>query len=244
MARRGIYKDFPNRGEQVSDTCPNCRNRTSLTLEDQWRVWPTLNNVDPQGLPEETRASLTEHVWRCDYCRRTSLVRKVYATNGGIVRDPVEVRLAWPKRAPRELPDAAPDEVRSLYREASIAEYAGALRGAAALYRAAVEELVGARQARGRNLREQIDALADQGVDADIVRDLHEARLTANWSLHQGTQFSAEEVADVAGLINDAVEILWVEPARRAAMREAREARRTGQTTQPQENGPGGEPNA
>jgi hypothetical protein len=89
-------------------------------------------------------------------------------------------------------------------------------------------------------MRERIDALDDQGVDADIVRDLHDARLTANWSLHEGTEFSPEEIEDVADLINDAVENLYVEPARRAALREAREARRRGES---ETQGPGGELN-
>jgi hypothetical protein len=80
----------------------------------------------------------------------------------------------------------------------------------------------------GTNLEQQIDALAAKGVDADIVRDLHEARLTGNWSIHRRTTFSAAEVADVAVLIRDAVEILYVQPQKRQAMREAREARRDG----------------
>jgi Domain of unknown function (DUF4145) len=82
------------------------------------------------------------------------------------------------------------------------------------------------RQAQGANLESRIDALEAQGVDADIVRDLHEARLTGNWSLHEGVEFTAEEVADLAQLIEDAVELLYVQPAYRDAMRQARAERR------------------
>ncbi len=51
-------------------------------------------------------------------------------------------------------------------------------------------------------------------------------RLAGNWSLHEGIEFTAEEVADVAQLIEDAVEILYVQPGRREAMRQARAERR------------------
>jgi hypothetical protein len=47
-----------------------------------------------------------------------------------------------------------------------------------------------------------------------------------NWSLHDGIEFSKDEVADVASLIIDAVEEVYVMPARREEMRTARAARR------------------
>jgi hypothetical protein len=119
-----------------------------------------------------------------------------------------------------------PDAMRSLYREASRAESVGALRGAAALYRASVEELVADQNAQGATLYDRVEALVGEGVDDDLVRDLHEARLLGNWSMHEGLEFSAEEVADVASLIADAVHTLYVQPAQREAMRQAREARR------------------
>jgi hypothetical protein len=179
------------------------------------------------------------------YCDETTLVAAIWDESDDQFRPPREVRIMWPERAPRELAAGAPAAVRSLYREASRAEHANALRGAAALYRAAVEELVEDRQAQGRDLYHRIEALADQGVDQDIVNDLHEARLLGNWSLHEGLEFSAEEVADVAELINDAVEILYVQPGRRQAMREARAQRRQQREDgRPRQEGPGGQPDA
>jgi hypothetical protein len=153
-------------------------------------------------------------------------VRFEYPTSDDQFHAPSNVALLWPVRAPRELPEAAREDIRSLFREASLAENAGALRGAAALYRATVEEIVDDFAAAGRNLYERIDSLRGRGVDEDIVRDLHEARLLGNWSLHEGLEFAANEVEDVARLIEDAVEILYVQPARRAEMRQARAQRR------------------
>jgi hypothetical protein len=75
-------------------------------------------------------------------------------------------------------------------------------------------------------LNAKIDDLASKGVEQSIIDDLHEARFLGNWSLHEGVSFSTDQVADVAELISEAVNILYVEPARRAAMRESRKASR------------------
>ncbi len=236
MERVGIFKDWPNLDEQVSDACPNCHNRTALRLTAQRLIWPQRSD-DPRALPREGRKSLTEHLWTCTYCGRNAVVWKFFDAADDLVRNPVEVRLAWPERLPRELPAEAPEAVRSLYREASIVEHAGALRGAAVLYRAAAEELVKDQGAAGGDLYHRIEALRGSGVDEDLVRDLHEARLLGNWSIHEGVTFSAEESADVAELLQDCVEVLYVEPARREAMRTAREARRQGQAPTAGSNG-------
>lgn len=219
--------------------CPNCQTGTALELEVETRIWPFLETDETRRRAAATRTSseettgpdfvLAQH-WNCQFCTRTAVLVLLveYPLDGDL--QVTEVRQVWPERPPRELPPQAPDQVRSLYREASLAENAAAFRGAAALYRAAVEELVKDREASN------IDGLREQGVDEDIVRDLHEARLTGNWSLHAGVEFAPEEVEDVATLIGDAIHELYVEPARREEMRKAREARR-----QP---GPSAEPSA
>jgi Domain of unknown function (DUF4145) len=201
----------------------NCERHTALEFVDEYFIWPKWADGDREP-PMYQYAKLI--VWRCTYCNRTTGVRFNYEESAERYRAPVSSEIVWPQRAPRELPGQAPASLRSLYQEASLAESAGALRGAAGLYRAAVEELCRDRGATGDSLKKKVDALAGLGVDDDIVEDLHEARLTGNWSLHEGLQFSAEEVADVADLIHDAVETLYVQPARRAELRAAREARR------------------
>lgn len=165
---------------------------------------------------------------------------KVYGEGANQDRDPERVVVVWPERSPRELPAEAPTAVADLYREASVAENAGAMRGAAGLYRAVVEELVKDRGAVGKDLYQRIGSLQSMGVSADLVEDLHEARLLGNWSLHDGVVFSADEVADVAKLIEDAVEELYVQPARRLQMQQARAGRRQthGQTTPPAPSSP------
>jgi hypothetical protein len=77
-----------------------------------------------------------------------------------------------------------------------------------------------------RSLRERVDDLATKGIDDDVVSDMHEARLVGNDSLHDGLSYSEDELADIADLIADAVQLAFVQPAERQAMREARRARR------------------
>ena len=110
-----------------------------------------------------------------------------------------------------------------------MAESAGALRAAAALYRAAVEDLRADLNAQGSNLHDRIEWLkTGSRLDEDLVDNPHEARLLGNWSLHQGLVFDTAEVGDVAELIDEAVYVQYVQPKRveRARMRERRRARR------------------
>jgi hypothetical protein len=204
-------------GDQIQALCPNCHVGTSHALASMGFVWPLAGQLPPDDDPV-----VTVYVWTCQYCGRASTVGSSFGPESA----EVETWLVWPEASPRELPEAAPEAMRSLFREASRVEGIGAFRAAAALYRAAVEELVRHRKTDGPNLEKRIDALAQQGVDDDLVRDLHEARFTGNWSLHDGIAFSEEEIADLASLIEQAVHQLYVEPALRQKMREERRARR------------------
>jgi hypothetical protein len=147
-------------------------------------------------------------------------------------------QLVYPNRPPRQLPgEGVPDAVRSFYEEGGVAQAAGAPRAAAAMFRGTVEAMCDAlgvpRTAPNktgkeypRNLWDRVNDLEAKGVDRDIVDDLHEARLVGNDSVHDGLIYAADELADVADLIADAVRLAFVQPAEKKAMREKRNARR------------------
>ena len=65
-------------------------------------------------------------------------------------------------------------------------------------------------------------------LEPDLVDGLHDTRLTGNWSVHDGVAFSDDEISDLSELVKDAVEILYVQPAKRKAMAAARITRRGG----------------
>ncbi|RXW31093.1 hypothetical protein C1706_13920 [Propioniciclava flava] len=132
-----------------------------------------------------------------------------------------------PHESPRTLHESAPAAVRSLFAEASTCEKSNAFRAAGVMYRAAVEELTKDQKASGGTLFDKIESLKVKLSD-ELVQDLHEARMLGNDSIHAGITYSAEEVDDVARLIEEAVLVLYVQPEQKRAMRDARKARRSG----------------
>jgi hypothetical protein len=206
----------------VSDYCLNCKLSTALRLDAERLVLPVHSN----SLTPPRKPYAREQVWTCLHCEATTGVLFIYEEGEDQGRAPAAIRVLWPDQPPRELPPEVPVLIQSLFREGSICEASDALRGAAGLYRACVEALVAEQGVSGSDLKQRINGLRAKGVDQETVDDLHEARLIGNWSLHSGVEFAPEEVADVADLIAEACHALYVEPARRAAMRAARAARR------------------
>lgn len=187
----------------------------------------TVNSDMPSGTWEE--------VWVCQVCAGAIIITELRALladqPGEEQRDHlIERRLVWPTRPPRQLDDSVPEKIRSLFYEAGMAEAAGALRAAAVMYRATVEEICHDKGAKGSNLYDKIRDLSGLGVDQEVISDLDEARFLGNWSVHQSVVFSPDEVADVALLIEEAVLDLYVQPSQKAAMRASRKARRDANT--------------
>jgi hypothetical protein len=210
-------------GTRKSGRCPNCNHHSGFNALWTARVWPQLDYS--VNVTNDELVMLT--VWSCLYCDKNHVeIAEFDRVEAGVERQPARTRLVFPVPAPRELPEVVPDVIRSLYREASVAESAGALRGAAGLYRATVEAICRDQNVSGSDLQKMIDALADLGLDEEIVQALHDARLTGNWSLHEGIEFTANEVADLAELVQEAIQILYVQPAERREFKEARAKRR------------------
>ncbi|MEV6803186.1 DUF4145 domain-containing protein [Streptomyces sp. NPDC051132] len=212
--------------------CPNCHLHTHFTFRSSDHItyiWPRLRTEHPSvdHLRHEGRTWLRQIVVNCGHCSKTVVLHElIHFHEDGKTGEVLRVIQVWPERQPRELHTSAPNAVRDLFAEGARAEAAAAYRAAGAMYRATVEELCKALGAEGNNLASKINDLVNRGVTSEIVENLHEARFLGNWSLHDGLEFSAEEVADVADLIAEAVHILYVQPEERRAMRDARKARR------------------
>lgn len=182
---------------------------------------------------EERNASRTGIlVYKCTYCSKSLVVlehevRLPSEVEGGEPVGRLWRTMASPHESPRELHASAPEVMRSLFAEASTCEKAKAFRAAGVMYRATVEELVKQQGATGPKLWHKIESLKGKLSD-ELVTDLHEARMLGNDSIHDGLTYSAEEVEDVAKLIEEAVLVLYVQPEQKRAMRDARQARRDG----------------
>jgi hypothetical protein len=151
-------------------------------------------------------------------------------------------RLLYPAPPARRLLEAdvkipVLESVVEIYGEAATAAAAGALRAAAVMYRAAVEAICDAldvpttapmKNGSGEytcKLYDRIDELRSRSIDDDLVTDRHEARMMGTTAC-MPAQVLEEEVEDVAELIRQAVDVLFVIPARTAAMRAQRQTRR------------------
>lgn len=206
--------------------CPNCNLNTSFSEVHRARVWPRYESQGAAGWSINDPATVTDlYVMECNFCSDTSVVleaRHSSTAEGGLVRK--ERRVVVPAKSPRELDSSVPEQVRALFQEGSVCEDAGAKRAAGVMYRAAVEQLVLAQGGSGKDLYAKIDSL--KGKLGEIAEHFHEARMLGNDSIHAGLEYSAEEVADVAELIAEAALVLYVQPAERQRMRDARSVRR------------------
>lgn len=205
------------------DHCSHCGRDTSLRKYDERQIAPRLREQ-----PSSYINATTEETWVCDFCDQVTLELVFYAAVNDSDTKEVAREQAWPPRRPRALDAGVPEAIRSAFEEGSRCEVAGAMRGAAAMYRMAVEVLCKDQGTTAAKLYHMIEELGTKNLPAEIVKDLHEARMLGNDSIHDGLRFSADEVADVADLIVEATVHLYVQPADRAAMRAARQARRSG----------------
>jgi hypothetical protein len=154
-----------------------------------------------------------------------------------LYKDKLPNRMLFPPpAAPKALSADTPTTISNAYTEASQCQAIGAMRAAGAMYRMALEFICDEQQIprAGKNadgdsyhyLANRIGDLNSKGLPPDLVTYLHEVRLVGNDAVHQGIEYASDELDDIASLIEEAVEILWVQPLKRQTMAAARKARR------------------
>ncbi len=173
-------------------------------------------------------------MWSCDFCDMAVVelysVDRLPSSRSKHVADQRVCTLlsrVWPAQEPRPLSPDVPEKVRDLFHEAGRAEAVEAFRLAGVGYRSVVEAICKERGAEGKSLHAMIGDLARLNVPQPVIDGFHEARMLGNDSVHEGLEYAPDEVADVAGLIEEAVLVLYVQPAERQRMAAARLARRT-----------------
>lgn len=237
--------DYPDK----SSVCPHCHRAAAFDLVHRVQLSPSFSAVpSPSDDADETKHHWDEIclvVFKCQGrgCGRSSAFheyrfRVPNEDAGGQSQIKHWFVPSYPPRSPRRLPgEGVPEAVRSFYTEGGIAEAAGAPRAAAAMFRGAVEAIcdaldiprtgkTDAGKEYQRKLQVRVDDLASKGLDREVVSDMHEARVVGNDSVHDGLIYSADELADIADLIAEAVQLAFVQPAERQAMRDKRRERR------------------
>ncbi|MEU1475990.1 DUF4145 domain-containing protein [Streptomyces sp. NPDC005760] len=214
---------------QVYLCCPHCAMNTSMRVTDRQELQRLTQKFTDGGKKNLTLFTVK---LTCDYCSANCLFLWTAVNphkKGSAARyETFELTQAYPEAEPkpRQISSDAPSLVREIYGEAALAEAAGAYRLAGVGYRAVVEQIAKEQGATGNNLHNRITSLAARGVSQNIVDAFHEARVVGNDAVHDGLAYSAEEISDIAELIDEAVFILYVQPAQRARMAAARAARR------------------
>lgn len=216
-------------GSTVSGLCPSCQRLTTLTVKSHMRLDGSGERDEDDTQRIRVLVSLL-----CSWCKhdsayiRHAVYSRVTTANGPSreVFSTLSLEQVWPPRTPRELGPEAPAVVREVFAEAALAEAAGAYRLAGIGYRATVEQITKDRGAAGRDLNQRILALAAAGLPQDIVDAFNEARFVGNDAAHDALAYSAEEIADIAELIHEAVVVIYIQPAQRAKMAQQRAARR------------------
>lgn len=213
--------------------CPWCKQGTAFNkVHEVHYATPRYGGTHSfsADLEGPTRSGVL--IYECMHCDKSVVLLETEVKVPAKEPDGEEDARVWrsvvsPAESPRSLHVSAPEAMSSLYAEASKCETARAFRAAGVMYRAAVEELVKDQGATGKDLWNKIESLKSR-LSEELVGDLHEARMLGNDSIHAGLAYSAEEVEDVAKLIEEAVLVLYVQPEQKRAMREARKARRNG----------------
>lgn len=183
--------------------------------------------------------ALLEAVYKCPNCKRLNVAaeRRPYGDRDGVTQLDVANQHDWvaPTWTPvlgqaRDFPDMPP-HIAEAAREASFCLSIGAFRAAGALARAVIEATAKDKNAEGRDLYARIEALAA----ADHIRlhtkeQAHEVRHFGNGMAHGDfvERVSKEEADEVIELMAEVLDEVYQSPARLAALREARLARKSG----------------
>lgn len=137
------------------------------------------------------------------------------------------VEVIYPRLEAQAVDHSVPEGIRELFTEGLRCLNIGAYRAAGGVLRAAVEMMCKDKKIEGKDLYQRINNLGRLNtVTRELIEDLHEARVLGNDSLHDALEYSEEEVRDVAQLVEEALIVIYVQPAQRLALRAKRKARR------------------
>lgn len=136
----------------------------------------------------------------------------------------------WPRSVGGKAFPDVPEHIAATADEAHQCMSIGALRGAVALARAVVEATAKQQGVTKGNLMEKIDALAEQGVVSDAMRDAaHEIRFAGNEVAHGDLAeqpLDDEDAAEVLALMDAILLRVFQEPEQVARVRARREERK------------------
>ena len=208
----------PDAGSRYSYQCPYC------LVDTHGEIVSTF--VVPQGqfirLPS-SEMQLHTLVLRCTRCGGIAMLLWPYG--GEMTTD--RMMVPFPQVARRVLgsdDQFVPAAILEDLRQAELASQAGAIYGAGLLLRRACQYICRDKQCTGRNLQDEIDALAPQHITEDMANLAHSIRIVGNEIAHPDartpSKIARKDISDCWEFVIELIKVIYIHPARRQALHE------------------------
>jgi hypothetical protein len=127
----------------------------------------------------------------------------------------------WPSPRPNYEDEGVPEPIRRDFEEALQCQESGYRFGAALVGRRVLQAAVRDRGGKGNNLKEEIDSLLPDVLNAPLKDGAHEVRLVGNEAAH-AEDVEEEDVDALLGFAMDVLDALYVIPFRVAERKKAK----------------------
>jgi hypothetical protein len=130
----------------------------------------------------------------------------------------------YPNPLPKPVDDKLPDFIRGDIKELYLCQSVGAHKGTCALARAVLQEVCRRHDAKGKDLNEEIDDLAKNGIITKNIADFaHSIRVVGNDVLHpkdDSREPSKEDGEAILSLLEQIIFNLYIAPQTAREMKE------------------------
>lgn len=185
---------------------------------------------------------MTQAAYKCPNCERMVLVWEYAGQYAGVADKDTAQSRNWDK--PKFIPDHrdsqaypdVPEHIGLAATEATLCFSVGAYRAVGALARAVIEATAKDKGAEGKDLYTRIEALADAEHIRKHTKDqAHEVRHFGNGMAHGDftEPVSKEDAEEIIALMSEVLDEVYQSPARLERVKQAREAKKTGVTSDP-----------
>ena len=212
----------PDRGSKWSYQCPYCSVSTHsevlnlfVTRGTQWFSLPS------------PATKLYTLILQCTRCEGVAMVLWPYGEDmRGHARITTRSLLPFPQAARQVFgsdDQSVPPAILEDLRQAELAFQAGAVNGAGLLLRRACQYICRDRGCKGRNLDDEIDALAPKYITKEMAELAHGIRIVGNEIAHPDpntpARISAQDVSDCWDFTVELIKVIYIHPGQVADLR-------------------------
>ena len=212
----------PDKGSRWSYNCPYCFVNTHSPVLERFTT-PGSSFIRMPSFEMQ----LCSIILQCTCCRGVVLVLWPYgediSSGQGMTTRPMI--LPFPQAA-REVfgsdDQSIPAAILEDLRQAELAFQVGAVFGAGLLLRRAIQYVCRDKACKGKDLREEIDALAPPYITNDMANIAHSIRIVGNELAHPNAQtpaaITSQDIKDCWEFIIELIKVIYIHPARQSAL--------------------------